>query len=161
MKRALVIGYGNPLRGDDGVGWLAAEQLADAAEDDRIELLPRHQLTPELAEPISRAERVIFIDACAAGTPGSWNCQEVAPEPKQSAPVTHHFNPQALLAYAQALFNASPQAFLISIAAGSFHCGEGLTPPVRAALAEVIAYVHKLLAQPAATSKAGEVTVHA
>ena len=29
VAASLVIGYGNPLRSDDGVGWHVAERLAD------------------------------------------------------------------------------------------------------------------------------------
>ena len=62
MARALIIGYGNPLRGDDGLGWRAAEQLAEIIPQSEAEVIACHQLTPELAEPISRARLVIFID---------------------------------------------------------------------------------------------------
>jgi len=44
---ALIIGIGNPLRSDDGVGWVVAEQLtrdSDASSD----VLTVYQLTPEL-----------------------------------------------------------------------------------------------------------------
>jgi Ni,Fe-hydrogenase maturation factor len=57
----LVIGIGNPLRGDDGVGrWLAQRAgrwLAPA------QLRTVQQLTPELAADIALASRVLFIDA--------------------------------------------------------------------------------------------------
>ena len=42
----LIIGYGNPLRGDDGFGWHAALRLREIIHDDGIEILPVHQLTP-------------------------------------------------------------------------------------------------------------------
>ena len=57
----LVIGIGNALRGDDGVGgWLAqrAEQWLPA-----VQLRTVQQLTPELAEDMAAAARVLFIDA--------------------------------------------------------------------------------------------------
>ena len=63
----LVIGYGNVLRGDDGAGFLTAELLRDKLRDPDIEILSQHQLLPELMEPISRAARVIFIDATVSG----------------------------------------------------------------------------------------------
>ena len=33
MNQILVIGYGNPLRGDDGVGWRVAEAAAAVLPD--------------------------------------------------------------------------------------------------------------------------------
>jgi hydrogenase maturation protease len=52
MPGTLIIGYGNPLREDDGVGWQVADQLLKNSEGS-IKVLTAHQLTPELAEPIS------------------------------------------------------------------------------------------------------------
>src|SRR5262245_29107852 len=77
VRRVLIIGYGNPLRADDGVGWQAARHLAELLRDEPIEILALHQLTPELAEPISRADLIIFIDASNEGQPGSWKCERL------------------------------------------------------------------------------------
>jgi hydrogenase maturation protease len=48
MPGTLLIGYGNPLRGDDGLGWQVADQVARDA-DKSIKVVATHQLTPELA----------------------------------------------------------------------------------------------------------------
>src|SRR5215472_4005839 len=77
MPRVLIIGYGNPLRADDGVGWRMACRLGELVRDEPFEVLAVHQLTPELAEPISRAELVIFVDASHNGLPGSWKCERL------------------------------------------------------------------------------------
>jgi hypothetical protein len=50
--RVLIIGYGNPLRTDDGLGWRAAYRLAASLKDAPVEALAVHQLTPELGEAI-------------------------------------------------------------------------------------------------------------
>ena len=55
---ALVIGYGNPLRGDDGFGCSAAGLLAADPRLDGATVLGRHQLTPELATDIAGASLV-------------------------------------------------------------------------------------------------------
>ena len=71
MPRTLIIGYGNPLRGDDGLGWQVASELAKCV-DALISVVAVHQLTPELAEPVSDADLVIFVDSSCDGEPGSW-----------------------------------------------------------------------------------------
>ena len=71
MAGVLVIGVGNPLRGDDGLGWHAAEHLRERLVELHATVTSCHQLIPELAEPVSRAERVIFIDARVGPTPGT------------------------------------------------------------------------------------------
>jgi hypothetical protein len=50
--QVLIVGYGNPLRGDDGLGWRAAERLRTVIQDAGVEILALHQLTPELMETL-------------------------------------------------------------------------------------------------------------
>ena len=65
----LIIGYGNPLRGDDGVGWRVVEEIQGWKAEGRgqkgdvgsVEAVAYHQLMPELAEVISRVDRVIDV----------------------------------------------------------------------------------------------------
>jgi hydrogenase maturation protease len=49
MARVLIIGYGNPFRSDDGLGWQIANELSRTNRSAETEVLPCHQLTPELA----------------------------------------------------------------------------------------------------------------
>ncbi len=67
----LVIGYGNALRSDDGVGWHAAALLADDPRLAGIDVLALHQLSPELALDMSRASLVILVDAGVDDPPGT------------------------------------------------------------------------------------------
>ena len=140
MPRVLIIGYGNPLRSDDGFGWLAANRLLDLIADPEVEVMAVQQLTPELMEPVSRAGRVVFIDAAAAGEPGVLQERSVAADP-ETRRFTHHSTPGGLLAGAAALFGRAPQATLYSVPGQDFGFGERLTPPVERALADVVARV--------------------
>ena len=145
-KRVLVVGYGNPLRGDDALGWEIAGRLATAIHDETVEVLAVSQLTPELSELISEVELVVFIDASLVGQPGSWKCQTVDPNPRSSPALGHHLTPMGLLAYAQAIFKASPRALLVSVAGDSFDCCRELTPSVAAALPAVERFVRGQIA---------------
>ena len=124
----LIIGYGNRLRGDDGVGFEAAERLDGMA-------LP--QLTPELMEPISQAGCVIFIDARAGGEPGSIQETKLAPA-AASRPFTHYATPETLLAGARELYGRCPPATLITIAGSDFEIGHPLSRPVRQSLEDLL-----------------------
>lgn len=135
MAGLLIIGWGNPLRGDDAFGWLAAERLRERLPG--TEVLPVHQLTPELMEPVGRASRVIFIDASAEGEPGQLACRDVVPSPDAEA-FTHHATPAGLLAGALALYGNAPPAVLYSVRAESFEFGERLGAGVARALDEVV-----------------------
>jgi hydrogenase maturation protease len=142
MTRALAIGYGNLLRGDDGAGPRAAERLRALFPEATV--LIEHQLTPELAEPVSRAALVFFIDAAAAGEPGEIRRVEVLPEAPPTA-FSHQVSPQALLYMAQTLYGNAPDGVLYTIAGGDFGIGEGLTPRVEEAVAEVVREIAGLL----------------
>ena len=64
MPKVLVVCYGNPLRGDDGVGWIVAEKLQQRSLPDFVFIQTHIQLTPEQAADLSEADLAIFIDAC-------------------------------------------------------------------------------------------------
>ena len=69
----LVIAWGNPLREDDAVAWHVLEALRRLQPRQSLPALHlRHaqQLTPEMAECVSRAAGVVFVDARRDGTPG-------------------------------------------------------------------------------------------
>jgi hydrogenase maturation protease len=137
MSRVLIIGYGNPLRADDAFGWLAAARLLDLIADPEVEVLAVQQLTPELMEPVSRAGRVVFIDAASSGEPGVLQVASVSADP-ETRRFTHHATPGGLLAGAAALFGRAPEATLYSVPGQDFGFGERLTPAVEKALAEVV-----------------------
>lgn len=125
MSRVLVIGYGNPLRGDDGVGVRLAEALAHEAGPETV--LACRQLTPELAEAVSAADWVVFIDAARDVAPGA-----VSMHPLESAEVdverlSHACTPAALLALSAALYGRSPRALVVGVGVASTEIGERLS----------------------------------
>ena len=151
MARVLILGYGNPLRSDDGLGWQVAVQLFRTNTSPEVLVLPCHQLTPELAEPISRAETVLFIDSTRQGKPGEFRCEELRSEP---GPVsfTHHVSPAGLLDLSSELFGCCPRAHLLSICGESFEVGEGLSTTVSERLPDLKARVRELIAESLATA---------
>ena len=151
MARCLVIGYGNPLRGDDGVGWRVANDVAASLADASVEALTVHQLTPELSASISRADRVIFVDAAATGAHGAilcWPLAETEPPAAAGGFDSHLASPDQLLVMAAELFGRRPEAHLMTIAGGVFALSEELSPPVAAAVAEAVARVVALATAP-------------
>ncbi len=140
MTRVLVLGYGNPLRSDDGLGWQVAVQLFRANTSPDVHILPCHQLTPDLAETASFAENVIFIDCSREGKPGDLCCQEIFSQ-AGSASFTHDLSPAALLALAAELFGVCPKATLFSVSGECFEPGEDLSPTVSRRVPELKAMV--------------------
>ncbi len=129
--RVLVIGYGNPLRGDDGIGWSAANALAATIHEDRVKVIACIQLTPELAESIAQVDRVIFIDASINLAAGQFRVERLMPGEHTEESLAHHFDPRTLLECAQVLYGRSPEALIITMGGASFDCREELSPAVR------------------------------
>jgi hydrogenase maturation protease len=129
----LVIGYGNLLRGDDGAGRLVAESLGKLPPGVLVESV--HQLTPELAEAVSRASGVVFVDCAAEGTPGDVLSSSVPPPGRNPSAVTHLLTPGLLLEYARRLYGHRPAAALVTLVGQTFGFGQPLSEPVRAAIA--------------------------
>jgi hydrogenase maturation protease len=134
----LIIGYGNPLRSDDGLGWHAAEHLIGTLYDKHIRLIQCHQLLPELAEDISRADRVIFIDACIGDTPGKLICQKIVPDFLSENILLHHLTPSMLLAWVNVIYQKYPEAVVFSVVGKSFECGDTLSSEVQQAFDSLI-----------------------
>jgi hydrogenase maturation protease len=143
MTRVLILGYGNPLRGDDAAGWEAGRLLAELEAGDQVEVHAFHQLTPEWAEPLSRCSRAIFIDASVQDAPGQVRCRRITPPGTRGGAFTHDFTPETLLGMAAALYGSCPEAFLISIGAESFEPGADLSPAVAQGLPALLACVRE------------------
>jgi hydrogenase maturation protease len=144
----LVIGYGNALRSDDGVGWHAAHLLADDPRLARAEVIARHQLAPELALDVSRASLVVLIDASATESPGMIAVRRVTGEQGGTHPAatSHHVGPQEIVELARELYGAAPEAFVVGVGISSTEAGEELSPAVAAALPAVADAVAGLVA---------------
>jgi hydrogenase maturation protease len=131
-SRCLILACGNTLRSDDGIGpWLAdwTEQRFQGNPD--IEVITRHQWTPELAENISSAESVLFIDCSAASKPGSISLTAVEAASASPTLATHHVGAPELLGLAGELYNSLPRAaLLLTLGAGSLELGEQFSQPV-------------------------------
>ncbi len=124
----LVIGYGNPLRSDDGVGPKVAEAVEELHLPD-VHTLVCHQLSPEHAEPIARAHMVIFVDA-AVDAPKDVQLRKLEPN-ETSQLMAHAADPRTMLALARDVFGHCPQAWWLTIPAVKLDFGEELSPVAR------------------------------
>ena len=145
--KVLIVGYGNPLRSDDAIGLVAADNLSaipSIACDSSIEIIKCHQLMPELSEKIANSDFVIFIDAAAASQgdyPGSLNSFEIEFDPKSSVTLGHHCTPSELVSFSVALLGGRPKALAVSLTAASFDYGETLTEAVQGGISPLIEFI--------------------
>jgi hydrogenase maturation protease len=134
----LIIGYGNTLRGDDGVGIHAARELERQYHDDpEIEIIACQQLTPELADDISRSELVIFLDAAVTDEPGTVETRPILPS---NAPIgfMHHLDPASLVSAAEQLYGEVPNAVSVTLTGWSFDTGSRLSREAKLRLPELV-----------------------
>ena len=129
----LWIGFGNPLRRDDGVGGRAARILAEEG----LRAQACFQPLPELAIDIAAAGRVVFLDADLELAPGVVRLRALDPAP--CSPWSHRLDAAGLLSLAGAFDGERPEAWVLSIGILDVGIGEGLSAPVEAGLAELLA----------------------
>lgn len=139
----VIVGYGNTLRGDDGIGPRVAEAVA-GWELPGVRALAAHQLTPELAEPLAAADLAIFVDARVdrAGEPTRVRPLEPA---GVGAAIGHAGDPRALLALTRAAFGHHPRAWSITVPATDYAIGEGLSPAAERGMEEALRQVALLV----------------
>jgi hydrogenase maturation protease len=136
----LVIGYGNELRRDDGVGPRVARAVA-AWDLPGVLALARHQLTPELAEAVAGADAVFFVDAAADLEPGV-RVRPVCSGGSRSV-LGHVSSPAELLDLAAALHGHRPPAWLVSIPAADLGFGEELSPAATHGMDEALRHIRQ------------------
>ena len=113
----LLLGYGNPGRGDDGLGpafadWAAARSIAG------LKVITCFQLTVEHAMAVSEANRVVFVDA-SIDCKGGHSLTRLGPA-RTGQIDSHRLNPAAVLRLAELMFGAVPPAWMLAIGGTSF-----------------------------------------
>jgi len=141
---SLIIGYGNPDRQDDGVGWHILRSLAEKLgyqvpddpgasieiSDERVDLMYTLQIYPELAETISQYKRVCFVDAHTSDIPDEISWVLLSPEFEKS-PLTHHMSPRTVLSITATIFGKKPYGLLVSVRGYFFGFKRELSPQTK------------------------------
>ncbi len=141
----MIIGMGNPLRRDDGIGVRVAERLAALAPTG-VDVHIHAGGGPELMERWHGAERVVLVDAVTAGgAPGAVHRFDVSgrPLPAQvrAACSTHDLGLHDVVELARALRRLPDRLIVIGVEGTDFAPGMALSLPVRAAVARAVAAV--------------------
>ncbi len=137
----LVIGYGNTLRGDDGVGPRVAEAVR-ALRLPGVHTLVCQQLSPEHAAPISLAQTVIFVDA-AVDAPQEVQLRQLEPS-DTSQLMAHAADPRTMLALSRDVFGHVPHAWWLTIPVVKMDFSEDLTPEAQRGCDEAVGKIQCL-----------------
>jgi hydrogenase maturation protease len=141
----LVIGYGNPLRGDDGIGPRVAE-IVESWKIPGVKVLTRRQLVPELIDEIKGVQRVLFVDAAMDPHSDGYTADRAEPH-KSRRPLGHHETPGNLLALARDLEQAAPDAWLVTISALALEHGEAISEIAEDNIKRALVWIRAWLAE--------------
>jgi hydrogenase maturation protease len=139
----LVIGYGNPLRQDDGVGQRVAQTVA-RWQVPNVHAIALHQLTPDLAEQMAEADLVIFVDAEVRSHGSDVQLHPIALA-ETGTLINHTCDPSTLLAITQALYQTHPRAWSVLIPGTAFEFGHPLSPMAENGIETALEIIDQLI----------------
>jgi len=136
----LIIGIGNPSRGDDALGPLLIERL-EALPLPAVELLTDFQLQVEYALDLQGRRQVVFVDASLdAPAPFAFTPATALEDASYSS---HELSPAALLHAYRKLFGEPPPAWVLAIRGVAFELGAGLSEPAATGLEAALAFIRQ------------------
>ena len=146
----LILAVGNPSRGDDALGPLFLERLAEWQEQrggwDEVELLTDFQLQIEHAVDLENRTLALFVDA-SVSCPPPFHFTRLQPA-RDTSYTSHALSPAAVLhVYCKINKLLPPPAFQLAIRGERFELGESLSAAAEANLAEALKFAGRLLAQ--------------
>lgn len=157
MKPVLIVGLGNPLAGDDGVGWHLAARLREHPRlPDDVEILQACDMLT-LEEELQDRPLVLLIDALLDD---DGPCGRLIPIEDFSALDTrtgsvHHLPPAQAIALLRGLYPEIREVLIIllGVTVGRVYMDHALSPPLAACLDELADAILGII-----TEKAGRST---
>lgn len=161
--RTIIVGLGNPILGDDGVGWKVVEAAADRIENSRPENgspLPDFEQLGlgglSLMERLIGYDRAILVDAITTGQHpvGTvyWFNLDALPARSTTGHTTsaHDATLTEAFAMGRAMGASLPQeVMIVGIEAEiTYDFSDQLSPPVAAAVPEAVDTLFELLTMP-------------
>jgi hydrogenase maturation protease len=138
----LVLGIGNPLRGDDGIGPRVVEELAQRGLPEGVTALDVGMGGLDLLRVLEGWERAVIVDAAEVGRePGQ--IVRFTPDHVRLALATdglslHHVGLGEVMALADALGQVLPEMVIFGIQPAELDWRQGLSPAVEAALPTLV-----------------------
>ena len=127
LKKILVIGIGNPLRCDDGVGPYVADCI-EAKGLNSVNVWVTQQLHVEDLERMLEFNRIILVDASMAGPPVDF--RQVKSLKGQALSSSHHLSAETFVKLARSVYHKNLRMHLCSIRGNRFEVGDKISPDV-------------------------------
>jgi hydrogenase maturation protease len=149
----LVLGLGNTLLSDDGVGPALLDHLSISAQrwEGQVEFVDGGTQGLALLGRLCGRKALIIVDAVKTGAPPGTVHRMTLGELRNANPgragSAHEGNAGELLAAAQLLDELPDRLFVVGVEPKKIATGLGLSAPVKRALPEASKEVHELLTQ--------------
>lgn len=151
--RIIILGCGNPSRGDDAIGPALLERVVRwicLHPDRSVAAVEDFQFQVEHCLDLEDRDLVIFVDAAASG-PDPFVLTRILPLADSSC-TTHAISPQAVLHAFRTLGHGEPPpSFLLAVRGHSFELGEDLSTEGRDNLEAAWGLLEQLLETPSRT----------
>jgi hydrogenase maturation protease len=143
----LLYGYGNPGRGDDGLGPALAAAIEELSVPD-VSVDSNYQLTVEDAAEMGQYAAVVFADAATEGPSPFWFSRIDASGTGRLGWTSHSITPVQVVALARDLFGSKVAAYALGIRGYAFgELDEGLSAQASDNLAQAVAFARKALVE--------------
>jgi hydrogenase maturation protease len=145
--KTVIIGIGNPLLKDEGVGIHAVRELREKALPAGVEVLDGGTAGIGLLDFFPGARKVIFVDAAemnlSPGTVVRFTAGEIRSQPGKAKFSAHEVGLLEVLEIAGALGQSPSEVVIIGVQPKEISWGTDLTPEVHGSLPRVIEMVLK------------------
>jgi len=142
LKKVLIIGVGNPLRSDDGVGPYVADCIEAKGLTD-VKVWITQQLNMEDLERMLEFNRIILIDASVGGP--LLDFRPVEKFTGQALSSSHHLSAETFVNLASSIYHKDLRIHLCTIRGDSFEVGDKITPQVIERAQEAVGLICSLL----------------
>jgi len=144
----LIFTYGNPSRGDDGLGPAMFELLENHKQTghdlDKVDLLTDYQLQIEHSLDLEHRDCVLFIDASVSAE-APYEFHQLQPE-RDNSYTTHAMSPVAVLdVYQQINQDTPPPSYMLTIQGYEFGLGQEMTEQAKRNLQQGYIFILQLL----------------
>lgn len=150
----VVLGYGNPHRGDDAIGHKVVSHL-EALQMPTVRAFAVTQLIPELSSKLATADCVIFVDACKLANPDVRVTPLIACGSEAGGSVVpasgHSCDPCSLLALTSSVYGRCPQAWWVEVPGSDFTVGSTLSALAEWGITQALREIEKLIAESSKT----------
>lgn len=149
-ETTLILGLGNLLMTDEGVGAAVVQRLqSECGQDPRLNFMDGGTLSFTLAGPIGEHRRLIVVDAASlresAGTMRVFEGDDMDQQLRSNATSVHEVSLADLMDMARLTDTLPAKRALVGIQPEVIDWGETLTPSVEAAVPVAVSAIRALL----------------